>query len=52
MPEQPHYEQRCIAIIGGGCSGTLVAAQLLRNAPSGSLIVLIERDPPVVRGMP
>lgn len=40
-----------IAIIGGGLSGTLVAVQLMRQAPAGAHITLIERHPPVGRGV-
>jgi uncharacterized NAD(P)/FAD-binding protein YdhS len=39
------------AIVGGGCAGTLVAAQLLLQAPEGAHIILIERSPPVGRGV-
>jgi uncharacterized NAD(P)/FAD-binding protein YdhS len=39
-----------IAIVGGGCSGTLVAAQLLRNGYAGSLAV-IEPRPQLGRGL-
>jgi uncharacterized NAD(P)/FAD-binding protein YdhS len=37
---------RRIAIIGGGCAGTLVAAQLLREARGPTHVILIERLPP------
>jgi uncharacterized NAD(P)/FAD-binding protein YdhS len=40
-----------IAIIGGGASGTLVAANLLRSATSPLRVVLIDRTPPVGRGV-
>jgi uncharacterized NAD(P)/FAD-binding protein YdhS len=41
-----------IAIIGGGASGTLLAAQLLRrHHPHGVRIVLIERRPDIGRGV-
>jgi uncharacterized NAD(P)/FAD-binding protein YdhS len=33
-----------IAIIGGGCAGTLVAAQLLRQARGNTHVILIERQ--------
>jgi uncharacterized NAD(P)/FAD-binding protein YdhS len=42
---------RTFAIIGGGLSGTLVAIHLLRSAPPGTGILLIERDPPPGRGV-
>jgi len=42
---------RQIVIIGGGCSGTLLAAQMLRQAREAVQIVLIERTPPVGRGV-
>lgn len=40
-----------IVVVGGGLSGTLVAVHLLRSAPPGTLITLIERNPPVGRGV-
>jgi uncharacterized NAD(P)/FAD-binding protein YdhS len=43
---------RTIAIVGGGFSGTLVAANLLRRPPTGpTRIVLIERTADVGRGV-
>ena len=43
---------RTIAIVGGGFSGTVVAANLLRRPPPGpTRIVLIERGPSVGRGV-
>jgi len=42
---------RSLAIIGGGFSGTLVAVHLLRRAPAGTRIVLIERRLSVGRGV-
>lgn len=42
---------RRIVIIGAGVAGTLVAAQLLSRAPDGTLITLIERHPPIGRGV-
>jgi uncharacterized NAD(P)/FAD-binding protein YdhS len=42
---------RRIAIIGGGCSGTLVAARLLREARGPAHVILIERSPPPGRGV-
>jgi uncharacterized NAD(P)/FAD-binding protein YdhS len=40
-----------IAIIGGGCAGTLLAAQILRQARGPTNVVLIERSPPPGRGL-
>ena len=41
-----------VAIIGGGASGTLVAAQLLRrHHPAGLRVVLIERGAEIGRGV-
>lgn len=40
-----------LAVIGGGLSGTLVVVHLLRSAPPGTRITLIERKPPVGRGV-
>ena len=41
-----------LAIIGGGFSGTVLAAKLLRRPPSDATdIVLIERGPSVGRGV-
>lgn len=40
-----------IAIIGGGASGTLVAANLLRTATSPLRVVMIDRSPPMGRGV-
>jgi uncharacterized NAD(P)/FAD-binding protein YdhS len=41
-----------VAIVGGGASGTLVAAQLMRrHHPAGLRVVLIERGPEVGRGV-
>ncbi|GAB1489204.1 FAD/NAD(P)-binding protein [Opitutaceae bacterium] len=42
---------RSLVIIGGGLSGTLVAVHALRHAPVGTRVVLIERHPPVGRGV-
>lgn len=42
---------RRIAIVGGGCAGTLVAAQLLREAREPTHIILVERAPPEGRGV-
>jgi uncharacterized NAD(P)/FAD-binding protein YdhS len=46
----PRASQR-IAIIGGGCSGTLTAVQVLLRAAAGTGIILIERAPPLGRGV-
>lgn len=40
-----------IAIIGGGLSGALVAVHLLRRAPAGTHIAMVEKNPPVGRGV-
>lgn len=40
-----------VAIIGGGFSGTMVAVHLLRDAPAGTTIHLIERRQQVGRGV-
>jgi uncharacterized NAD(P)/FAD-binding protein YdhS len=40
-----------IAIIGGGVSGSLVAAQVLRHAASPLHLLLIERSGPPGRGV-
>lgn len=42
---------RAIAIVGGGCSGSLVATQLLRQATSPLIVYLIERSPQLCRGV-
>ncbi len=42
---------KTIAIVGGGLSGSLVAANLLRLAQAPVRIVLIERHPPLGRGV-
>lgn len=42
---------RRIAIIGGGCAGTLVAARVLREACGPTHVILIERSPPPGRGV-
>lgn len=42
---------RSLVIVGGGLSGTLVAVHALRQAPAGTRVVLIERHPPVGRGV-
>jgi uncharacterized NAD(P)/FAD-binding protein YdhS len=42
---------RTIIIIGGGCAGTLVAAQLLRQATGECLVRLIERSGAAGRGI-
>lgn len=40
-----------LAIVGGGASGVLVAIQLLRRAPQGLRIVLIEPRPGLAQGV-
>lgn len=40
-----------VLIVGGGASGTLLAAQLLRNAPSPLRVALLERSPRVGPGL-
>jgi uncharacterized NAD(P)/FAD-binding protein YdhS len=40
-----------VAIIGGGFSGTMVAIHVLRTAPEGARVVLIERRKVVGRGV-
>lgn len=40
-----------VVIVGAGLSGTLVAANLLRRAHAGTRITLIERKPPLGRGV-
>jgi uncharacterized NAD(P)/FAD-binding protein YdhS len=40
-----------IAIIGGGCAGTLVAAQILKEARGATHVILIERFSPPGRGV-
>lgn len=40
-----------VVIVGGGLSGTLVAANLLRRASPGLRVTLIERKPPLGRGV-
>jgi uncharacterized NAD(P)/FAD-binding protein YdhS len=42
---------RHFAVVGGGLSGALVVVHLLRLAPAGTQITLIERQPPVGRGV-
>lgn len=40
-----------IVIIGGGVSGTLVAANLLKQATIPTRIVIVDRSPPIGRGV-
>ncbi len=47
----PSTLSRRIAVVGGGLSGTLVTVHLLRSAPAGTEIILVERTPPVGRGV-
>jgi uncharacterized NAD(P)/FAD-binding protein YdhS len=42
---------RHFAVIGGGLSGALVVVHLLHLVPAGTQITLIERNPPVGRGV-
>lgn len=44
-------EVKRIAIVGGGCAGTLVAVQLLRQAVRPMQVLLIERRPPAGPGV-
>jgi uncharacterized NAD(P)/FAD-binding protein YdhS len=46
----PSSPQRFV-IVGGGCAGLLVAAQTLRRASAPTEVVLIERNPPIGRGV-
>jgi len=48
MPDDSHTT---IAVVGGGCSGTLAAMQLLRAADPRVRVVLIERGPRFARGI-
>jgi uncharacterized NAD(P)/FAD-binding protein YdhS len=43
--------KKTLAIVGGGVSGALVAAHLLRRASAGTRIVLVERRPPAGPGV-
>jgi uncharacterized NAD(P)/FAD-binding protein YdhS len=40
-----------VAIVGGGASGTLLAIQLLRRAPSNWRLLLVDRDGDFARGI-
>ena len=51
MAFTPAISSRHIAIVGGGLSGALVVVHLLRLAPAGTQVTLIERTPPVGRGV-
>ena len=44
-------ECRSVAIIGGGCSGTLLAAHLAREAMAPTVIHLVDRSPSPARGV-
>lgn len=46
-----HSHPQRIVIVGGGLSGSLVAVHLLRLAPPGTLVTLVERHPPIGRGV-
>lgn len=47
IPTNPRH----LVVVGGGFSGALVVVHLLRQAPAGTQITLIERTPPVGRGV-
>lgn len=52
MPAKPSDPlPKSIVVIGGGVSGTLVCVHLLRLARAGTQITLIERAPPIGRGV-
>jgi uncharacterized NAD(P)/FAD-binding protein YdhS len=51
IPRPAFPISRVIAVVGGGCAGTLVAVQVLRQATGPIRVVLIERSPPFGRGM-
>lgn len=40
-----------VAIVGGGASGTLLAIQLLRRAPAGFRLLLVDREGDFARGV-
>ena len=40
-----------VAVVGGGASGTLLAIQLLRKAPPGWRLVLVDRQGDFARGL-
>jgi glycine/D-amino acid oxidase-like deaminating enzyme len=46
--KSPRYS---LAIIGGGFTGVMLAAQLLRKAPHGTSIALIEKGASLGRGV-
>lgn len=50
MPITP-TNPRHLAVVGGGLSGALLVVHLLRLASPGTQITLIERNPPVGRGV-
>lgn len=41
----------CVLIVGGGASGVILAAHLLRDAPAGRRVVLLERRPLIGAGI-
>ncbi len=51
MPAPSLPAAHTVAIIGGGASGTLVAAQLLRQADRPLQVYLISREQPIGRGV-
>jgi len=50
-PETAATQPYDVVIVGGGLSGVLVAVNLLRRASAGTRITLIERKPPLGRGV-
>jgi uncharacterized NAD(P)/FAD-binding protein YdhS len=51
MPDVPGEGFRDIIIVGGGLSGSLVAANLLRRARTPLRVTLVEKKPPLGRGV-
>ncbi len=51
MPNQTRPHHRTVAIIGGGFSGAATAVHLLRIAPAGTVVVLIEPKSEIGRGL-
>jgi uncharacterized NAD(P)/FAD-binding protein YdhS len=51
MSEHPVTERTHVAIVGGGFSGAMVAAQLLRHAPGPLTVAIVERRPEIGRGV-
>jgi uncharacterized NAD(P)/FAD-binding protein YdhS len=50
MPDEKSRPDRCVAIVGGGFSGTMVAVHLLKTAAAPLTVVLIERASQMGRG--